>query len=83
VDGSTEPDGPAADPLDDAADDGDPADEGQGARDESRPEAASGAPLPSASIPAAGGRDLDPQPNPEDALNAREARDARNAPALG
>ena len=50
----TDPDGPAADPLDDA-EDGEPADEGRDSPDDDgEPEAAPGAPLPSASVPAAG-----------------------------
>ena len=82
MDGLTDPDGPAADPLDDA-EDGEPADEGRDSPDDSaEPEAAPGAALPSASVPAAGARATDPQPG-RDTGDAPNAGSAGNAPAAG
>ena len=75
----TDPDGPAADPLDDA-EDGEPADEGRDSLDDDgEPEAAPGAPLPSASVPAAGARAADPQPG----RVIGDTADAGDAPAAG
>ena len=79
ADGVTDPDGPAADPLDDA-EDGEPADEGRDSLDDDgEPEAAPGAPLPSASVPAAGARAADPQPG----RAIGDTADAGDAPAAG